>query len=258
MILPEKHYCTDRRFISSCLSPLPGALATALAQRYGETYQREQPPRYAANSELRLTCDQINRYQVRFWSDDETIKDAAEARARWARRISTLAGRQQFCQAHGIEPPVVDKKIDMHGAYERMACPLWWRMKLRKSHARGMEGVAIDANLVNAKRGIYCSDATLDRRRSQKSRNQQLLKIIEAINEHGQAFTLADLCSRNISNPAVRRAELMARINGFEQVADELVITLGTVKKHISNIYGKLGVNRRTQAVARAQELDLL
>jgi LuxR family maltose regulon positive regulatory protein len=42
------------------------------------------------------------------------------------------------------------------------------------------------------------------------------------------------------------------------QIAEELFITLNTVKKHTSNIYGKLGVRSRTQAVVRAQELGLL
>jgi LuxR family maltose regulon positive regulatory protein len=43
-----------------------------------------------------------------------------------------------------------------------------------------------------------------------------------------------------------------------QQIADALVITLDTVKKHASNIYGKLGVRSRTRAVVRAQELGLL
>jgi LuxR family maltose regulon positive regulatory protein len=41
-------------------------------------------------------------------------------------------------------------------------------------------------------------------------------------------------------------------------IAAELVLAVGTVKKHTSNIYGKLYVHNRTQAVARARELDLL
>lgn len=43
-----------------------------------------------------------------------------------------------------------------------------------------------------------------------------------------------------------------------QQIADELVITLGTVKWHVHNILQKLGVNNRTQATIRAQELGLL
>lgn len=43
-----------------------------------------------------------------------------------------------------------------------------------------------------------------------------------------------------------------------QEIADQLVISRATVKRHISNIYGKLGVSRRTQAIVRAQELGLL
>ncbi len=41
-------------------------------------------------------------------------------------------------------------------------------------------------------------------------------------------------------------------------IAERLVIALGTVKRHINNIYGKLGVGSRTQAIARANALRLL
>lgn len=43
-----------------------------------------------------------------------------------------------------------------------------------------------------------------------------------------------------------------------QQIADELVVTVGTVKWHVHNILQKLGVGNRTQATIRAQELGLL
>jgi LuxR family maltose regulon positive regulatory protein len=42
------------------------------------------------------------------------------------------------------------------------------------------------------------------------------------------------------------------------QMAETLVVTVGTIKWHLNNIYGKLDVRSRTQAVARARELQLL
>ena len=43
-----------------------------------------------------------------------------------------------------------------------------------------------------------------------------------------------------------------------QEIADQLVISVATVKRHIANVYGKLGVGHRTEAVARANELNLL
>jgi LuxR family maltose regulon positive regulatory protein len=42
------------------------------------------------------------------------------------------------------------------------------------------------------------------------------------------------------------------------QIADHLVISVRTVKKHVENIHGKLDVQNRTQAVARAREIGLI
>jgi LuxR family maltose regulon positive regulatory protein len=42
-----------------------------------------------------------------------------------------------------------------------------------------------------------------------------------------------------------------------QEIGDRLVISIPTVKRHISNIYAKLGVKSRTQAVSLARELGL-
>ncbi|MHB1134871.1 MAG: LuxR C-terminal-related transcriptional regulator [Chloroflexota bacterium] len=51
---------------------------------------------------------------------------------------------------------------------------------------------------------------------------------------------------------------LIAAGRANAEIAAALVITLGTAKWHAFNIYGKLGVRSRTQAIARARELGLV
>ena len=52
--------------------------------------------------------------------------------------------------------------------------------------------------------------------------------------------------------------QLIARGDPNQEIADRLVITLDTVKRHVTHIFEKLGVHNRVQAVARARTLGLL
>jgi ATP/maltotriose-dependent transcriptional regulator MalT len=42
------------------------------------------------------------------------------------------------------------------------------------------------------------------------------------------------------------------------EIASSLFVSLSTVKTHINNLYRKLGVRSRTQAIARVRDLDLI
>jgi len=51
---------------------------------------------------------------------------------------------------------------------------------------------------------------------------------------------------------------LVALGKSNQQIADDLVLATGTIKRHLNNIFGKLNVQNRTECVARARELNLL
>jgi LuxR family maltose regulon positive regulatory protein len=61
-----------------------------------------------------------------------------------------------------------------------------------------------------------------------------------------------------LSERELQVLRLVASGKSNPEIAAELVLAVGTVKAHNSNIFGKLGVRSRTQAVARARELSLL
>ncbi len=124
---------------------------------------------------------------------------------------------REYAKSKGIEPH--SEEISQQGQFARLLCEKWWRRALRKSIARKVEELAIDLGLVCKQKGIYASDETVNRRQQQKRRNSNLLKTIVAINEENQEYTLEALSALNVSNPKLRRAELMTRIAGFDELA---------------------------------------
>jgi LuxR family maltose regulon positive regulatory protein len=61
-----------------------------------------------------------------------------------------------------------------------------------------------------------------------------------------------------LSRREVEVLQLIAQGLSNEQIAARLVLALTTVKGHNRHIFGKLQVQRRTEAVARARELGLV
>jgi len=58
-----------------------------------------------------------------------------------------------------------------------------------------------------------------------------------------------------------REYEILQLINdglSNQQIADKLFVSENTVKKHISNLFLKLDVERRTEAIKKAKELNII
>jgi LuxR family transcriptional regulator, maltose regulon positive regulatory protein len=64
--------------------------------------------------------------------------------------------------------------------------------------------------------------------------------------------------AESLSGRELEVLRLLAAGKSNRQIADELVVTLATVKSHVGHILGKLAAANRTQAVARARVLGLL
>ena len=61
-----------------------------------------------------------------------------------------------------------------------------------------------------------------------------------------------------LTNRELEVLQMLAAGQSNQAIAGELVVTLDTVKKHVSHLLGKLGAANRTEAVARARELGLI
>jgi ATP/maltotriose-dependent transcriptional regulator MalT len=84
-----------------------------------------------------------------------------------------------------------------------------------------------------------------------------LLKASGETPEKLTKFTHIDLIEP-ITAREIDVLELLALSLTNKEISEELFIALSTVKRHITNLYGKLGVSSRTEAVQKARKLNLL
>lgn len=193
--------------------------------------KRENIAHANSNRSLRELVDCLSSISLPIDADDSDICMAAEEFA------ETIAGLSRVFQSEdvlrfamagyverlGIEPPLNDPKLRGHvkdiSAIARMTCMQWWRRKLRRLHAKVVEGAAISLGYVNRTSDCYVSNESLFRRIQQNNRNEGMLEATVAVNENGDQYTLAELSAKGVANKAIRRAELMTRIAGFEVIA---------------------------------------
>jgi len=64
--------------------------------------------------------------------------------------------------------------------------------------------------------------------------------------------------SEDLSERELEVLTLLASGRTNSEIANDLFVAVGTVKSHVNNIYNKLEVRNRAEAVARARELELL
>ena len=156
-------------------------------------------------------------------SDDDirVLADSAAKDIYFKKRIGwSLAGLIHYAASeYGIDTKKVFKDKIPEAIEARLKAPKFWRRQLRRIFARAAERYRREAGFVSRKTGLYASDEAVFRRLSQKRRNLAMLQTMIAINELGQEFTLEALSEVSVSNPALRRAELMVRIRGFEEIA---------------------------------------
>ncbi len=158
-------------------------------------------------------------------SDADIVATAVRAaagvvKALWSATSETHA--QQImadeCGSYGIKLPDFEKQADI---IARLVDARWWRRQLRKRVKRAFEAGNIRLGYVNYRAEPYASNDAVLSRLAQNRRNAAALAATLVQNEHGQQFSIADLAEKTTANKAIRRGELMLRINGFEQIARE-------------------------------------
>lgn len=84
--------------------------------------------------------------------------------------------------------------------------------------------------------------------------------ILREFAVEGETAVLANAAQPLIEPLSERELEILRLIitgHTNQAIADQLIVALSTVKWHINNIYSKLGVRTRSQAIAEARRLEI-
>jgi hypothetical protein len=115
-----------------------------------------------------------------------------------------------------------DYQGDIYPCIKRMCDAKWWSRKLTQKQKKLLESTARDMGLVCQQKSAYASSFARNDRFQQKQRNLHYLESTYIENDEGQRYSLKELYDVSVSNPKVRRAELMTRIKVFEIVAQQM------------------------------------
>gem|GEM_PF-1530422 len=127
----------------------------------------------------------------------------------------------RYVATFNIQPIKPSKAGKLSGCIKRYTDNRWWLRKFRKLITQANEKAAIHLNFVNSKRQVYASNITTKNRIAQRLRNDELMSSSFIINELGQRYSLKEVSDLNVSNPKIRKDELICRARGFENLAKE-------------------------------------
>ncbi len=237
----------DRLYRRDIFRQWPNKIAEAVAKIYRVRYETQG--QREANLFLLDMQDKFKPASMALaWNDDELVEEAERASKRCRQALDLYRGSVNdalrmlvgICNRYGLDAtPVTDTDTvtekepcirvgqtpyTVTGFIRRVTDrdSRWWRRQLRSRHGRDIEAAAIQVGLVKAHAGIYASDETLKRKRQQSRRNRRILESMQAVNDSGYSQSLAELSDVTVSNPRIRRAELMTRARGFEETAKSL------------------------------------
>jgi hypothetical protein len=136
--------------------------------------------------------------------------------------MRAFAAKAAFAADVGVDVLPANRSNRFFGLAARLEDPLWWRRQLRKMWSRRSEQAMRELGAVRKGADIYASESAVRLRGDQQRRMRNFLKSCVAVNEDGEVLSLEQIAEKSLSNPSLRRGELMARIKGFEKIADRL------------------------------------
>jgi hypothetical protein len=207
--------------VAPSLDQLPGDISRSLKREFWRRHGQmpEWEKKFHAQEWLSSQVEQFKNERLDVAFDDEELRARAERYSMLCGKMQRLEVMQDFARSQGIEPPIVHKAITRTSAAKRLQDERWWRRQLRKHWTRKAEVHLRAVGMVQKRKQVYASDHMVRCRKGRKARDAALLKELVAVSDAGDQLELYEIAEKSQANPALRRAELMTRLSGFEEVA---------------------------------------
>jgi LuxR family maltose regulon positive regulatory protein len=138
-----------------------------------------------------------------------------------------------------------------------------------RAMAKLAEAVALAEPMELVRTFVDCGAGLVDLLRelaAQERGSGYVARLLAAFRDDAAPERTIDIPPLPASQPLIeplRQREIevlhyVAQGRSNKEIADEMVVAMSTVKWYLRNIYDKLDVHRRTQALAKARELNLL
>ncbi|MCL1050366.1 replication endonuclease [Shewanella abyssi] len=258
-IFSAPHQQEDLKWAQKQLDGLPDGVAASLFKEYvrkHKKYSRSSSANIWLRNRIKSTRAMLRQFPLPLWHINTEVRRAAVAQE-WANRCASILNNMTYggTQVDAVEllkavkqpadqwgfSPVLPSLIGYEqrkasgeldedptlyniiaGALARLVDDAWWLRKLEKSFRQYKEHAAIITGKVRAGVSPYASVHALKEYQNRKKAAERWLNEMTVVNDNlGLEISLADAVAASVSNPTVRRAELMVRIRGFEELANE-------------------------------------
>ncbi|KAF0861709.1 LuxR C-terminal-related transcriptional regulator [Pseudomonas sp. LD120] len=216
-------------------------LAEAWLTRLGQTYTGEQaaaPPEFHPQLPLHIELQHARLERIK------GEPDRAEQRLKLLVELGQHSGRQL------LSVMALVQKIPLLLAAGR-------GVEARQDFAQALEAAV--GGVLQPFEGLIRGHPCWVREQLQHAGSTALVQaLLERLPAAPRESPEPPVLSEALSSRELSVLQLIAQGCSNQEISERLFISLHTVKTHASHINSKLGVERRTQAVARAQELGLL
>ena len=83
-------------------------------------------------------------------------------------------------------------------------------------------------------------------------------RLLEALPGAAAESTITQQGEERLSDRELGVLRLLAAGQSYKEIGQQLFLSLNTVQFHVKNIYGKLAVNKRVQAIEKAREMSFI